>query len=96
MTNIEIKFLKKQIRELKKLKLSMRAGTQERIETHRKIKELKSKLLEPDIIDPDKEPIIAEILKLRPEYIKENFNLNKFSISELTIHLNKLKSKKEV
>jgi hypothetical protein len=40
-----IKDLKRQIRTLKKLKLACRAGSKERIELHRKIKEMKGQLL---------------------------------------------------
>jgi hypothetical protein len=39
-----IKDLKRQIRELKKLKLQMRGGSAERIKAHRQIKELKKQL----------------------------------------------------
>lgn len=39
-----VKDIKKQIREMRRIKLDMRAGTVERVELHRKIKELKNQL----------------------------------------------------
>lgn len=86
MNNKEIK---SEIRKLKKLKLSCKAGTPERINLHKKIKVLKEKIQ--DTIDVIKEPIIKEILSIRPEYKDVEIDLNKFTIQELEFHLNKIK-----
>jgi hypothetical protein len=51
-----VKDLKSEIRRLKKIKLECRAGTKERIELHRKIKELKLKLEETKKQAPIPEP----------------------------------------
>ena len=42
-------------------------------------------------IDPEKKAIIKEILKLRPNYIKINLNLNKFTLEQLEFHYNRIK-----
>jgi hypothetical protein len=90
---MDIKEIKRQIREAKKLKKDLRAGTTERIDLHRKIKQLQAQLdLTPEI-DTDKELIIKEILKL-DKNLSELVDLNKFSKEQLAFHLERLKEKK--
>ena len=90
MTNKE---LKKQISKLRKLKNKMRVGSSDRIELHRKIKEMKQQLEQSKIIDKDKQPIIEQIKKLDPLVEKLNQDLNRFSKEQLEFHLKKLKEK---
>lgn len=96
MTDREIK---QEIRRLKKVKLSCRAGSKERIDLHRQIKELKNKLIEINIVEPKKEKLIDNILKIETEqkiYPKcedIGINLNKYTIEQLELHLKKLKIK---
>ncbi|MFH0806023.1 MAG: hypothetical protein V1901_04060 [Patescibacteria group bacterium] len=59
MTNI--KDLKRELRELKKIKKECRSGTKERIELHHKIKLLKEQLLK--IPEEIKTPIDTKIYK---------------------------------
>lgn len=87
------KEIKREIRKLRKLKRQCRPQTKERIDLHRQIKELKIKLTSLSIVDKDKEPIIKEILKVRPEYIELGMNLNKFSLEQLQYHLEKIRRK---
>lgn len=89
------KDIKKEIRSLKKLKLQCRAGSEERITLHRKIKELKDKLVEKKVGDIEKEPLIKEILELDKSFEVLGIDLNKFSVQELTSHLKKMKGDKE-
>ena len=65
---------------------------------HRKVKELKKELTNLGKIDPQKEIIIDEILKLETSYreIFDKVFYNKFTIEELQKHLNRIKNKKEV
>ena len=104
-TSSEIKQLKKQIRDLRAEKLRLPAGDKKRIELHRQIKELKILLLDKKEIkiqkevaynNPEKEKLIAEILKLEPELerIKDIFDLNKFSEQELKNHIDYVKRKR--
>jgi len=100
----EFKELKTEIRELKKLKLQMKAGSQDRIDLHRKIKLLKNKLftlqgkIEPinesqDLELQEKNKIIEEILKYQPE-LKHLLSLHKYNIKQLKFHLQKLIERK--
>lgn len=85
------KELKKEIRTLKKIKNKMRPHTDERIELHRQIQQLKENL---DVIkesNVEKIPIINMIYVLDP--LAKMIDLDKFTIEELQKHLNKLKGK---
>lgn len=84
------KEIKKEIRKFKKLKRQCRAGTKERIDLHRRIKALKRDLYSLNIVDKDKEPIIKEILKIRPAYIELEMNLNKYTKEQLEFHLKRI------
>jgi len=87
---IEPKESKKEIRRLRKLKLQCRPGSAERLELEHKIKDLKKQLAE-IIPEPEKDIIIAEILKLDTLMAKIDIDLKKHSISDLQKYLNKLK-----
>jgi len=88
--------IKKEIRALRKLKLQCRAGSAERLDLEHKIKDLKKQITEVTTIEPGKEKIIAEILKIEAEHnIKPRFedigiNLNKYTIEQLTFHLKRI------
>jgi predicted transcriptional regulator len=88
------KEIKSEIRKLKKLKKACRAGTTERLQLHRQIKELKDKLEELNVADKDKDAIIKEILKLDSVMASIDINLRKHSIADLQKYLNKLKKEK--
>jgi transposase len=109
-TSLEIKRIKKEIKDLRAEKLSLPAGDIKRIELHRKIKEMKFLLMEKKEIkaekiietiqdNTEKEPIIAEILRIEAEQdIKPTFevlgiDLHKYTVSQLKIHLKKLNEK---
>jgi len=87
------KELKKQIRQLRKLKNEMQPRSKERIELHRKIKIMQKELEQSKIIDKDKQPIIEQIKKLDPLVERLNQDLNQFSKEQLEFHLKKLKEK---
>ena len=88
--------LKKEIRKLRKLKNQMKAGSKERIKYHRQWKRLKYELKVLRTVDPEKEPIVKEILKLEPDFIKLKINLYKFTESQLQKHLNIIKRKRGI
>jgi len=96
------KELKQEVRKLKKLKLQCRAGTPERLELGRQIKELKNKMVVLNIPEPLKEPIIAEILRIEaerktvPTFKQLGISLQDYSLENLKIHLKKLNTKKGV
>lgn len=84
------KDIKKEIRALKKLKLQCKSGSKERIDLYRKIKELKNKLIDQNKPEPEKDKIIAEILKLDRVMASIDIDLKKHSIEDLQKYLNKL------
>jgi len=86
--------IKREIRRLRKLKKDCRAGTEERLSLHRKITELKRQIDTLYVIEPAKEKVINEIIKLEPN-ITDFVDLNKHSIETLNIHLRKLKEKND-
>jgi len=96
------KEVKREIRQLRKLKLKCRAGTQERIDLGRQIKELKAKIETISIIEPEKEPLIAEVLSLQEKYkITPTFddleiNLNKYTAKQLAKHIECIKRKRAI
>jgi len=90
------KELKRQIRKLRKLKLQMKSGSKDRIELHRKIKELKNKLAKARGYNPDKEIFVKEIQQLEPIYEKLGINLYKFSVEELQKHIEIIKRKRGI
>lgn len=88
----DIKEIKREIKSLKRLKLQCRSGTSERIALHRKIKKLKSQIGNLYIIEPAKEKVINEIIKLEPN-ITDFIDLKNHSVEALNIHLKKLKER---
>ena len=63
---------------------------------HRQWKRLKYELKVLRTVDPEKEPIVKEILKLEPDFIKLKINLYKFTESQLQKHLNIIKRKRGI
>ena len=94
---MDIKEIRKEIKRLKKLKKDLRSGSKERIEIFRKIKVFKKELADIFKPQPDKDIIIAEILKLErerklfPTFEVLGINLGKYTVEQLKIHLKKLK-----
>lgn len=96
---MDIKEIKSEIRALKKLKLKCRAGSKERLNLGRQIKELKNKMVNLNIPEPLKEPLIKDILKIEaerkiiPTFEQLGINLSIYTIEQLKIHLKKLNKK---
>jgi len=96
---IDPKAIKQEIRRLKKLKLQCRPGTSERLDLEHKIKDLKKQITEVTAVEPEKEKLITEILKIEVEQnIKPRFedigiDLHKYTIKELEKHIDKLKKR---
>lgn len=62
------KELKKQISKLRKLKNKMRPNSSERIELHRRIREMKLQLEQKQIIDKDKQIYIDQLIELESTF----------------------------
>lgn len=108
----EIKRIRKEIKDLRTQKRLLPKGSEERIKAHRAMQELKKLLIEKkeakvELInntapDPLKEPIIKEILRAEKEYkIKPTFetlgiDLNKFSVTQLQLHLELITKKARI
>jgi hypothetical protein len=106
----EIKRIKKEIKDLRTQKRLLPKGSEERIKAHRAMQELKKLLLEKkeakvELVnntapDPLKEPIIKQILKaekdhnIRPTFETLGIDLNKFSLTQLQLHLELITKKK--
>ena len=93
---IESKELKKEIRQLRKLKLQCRAGSNERLELEHKIKALKKQLKDLIIIEPNKEKLIKEILELEKDFPKDLIDLNKYTEEQLQKHIEYIKRKRTI
>jgi hypothetical protein len=97
-----VKDLKQEIRKLRKLKLQCRAGSKERIELHRKIKDLKQQLKTikenqqsfPECNDSSKVLLIEEIYCLDPLIKTLLMDLNQYTIEQLKKHIECVKRKK--
>jgi len=85
--------IKLSIKRLKKLKKDLRPNSKERIEIFRQIKALKKQLANITIPDPAKEKLIAEILRLEPNFPKDLVNLAKFTLEQLRLHIDRVKNK---
>ena len=90
------KEIKQEIKRLRRLKLKCRAGTTERLELEHTIKELKADISKLNIIEPEKAGLIKEILAKDKMITDLGINLNKFSVKDLQIHLDKLNLKKVI
>lgn len=88
------KEIKKEIRRLRKLKLQCRPGTEERLNLEHNIKDLKKQIIKLNTVEPRKEKLIAEILRLEPGFPKDLVNLNKFTEAELQNHINRVRIKR--
>lgn len=88
------KEIKQEIKRLRRLKLKCRAGTEERLELEHTIKTLKADVIKLNTIDTDKAGLIKDILAKDKMITELGINLNKFSVKELEIHLQKLNNKR--
>ena len=107
----EIKRIRKEIKDLRTQKRLLPKGSEERIKAHRAMQELKKLLVEKkeakvELVnntapDPLKEPIIKQILKaekdhnIRPTFETLGIDLNKFSLTQLQLHLELIKQRRE-
>jgi uncharacterized pyridoxamine 5'-phosphate oxidase family protein len=89
------KDLKKQIRQLRKLKLQCKSGSPDRIRIHRQIKALKDQLAGQINVDKEKEPLIKEILEYEKIEMFDKVYYNRFSVEQLKFHLEKIKSRRK-
>ena len=95
------KEIKTEIRRLRKIKLQCRPGTTERLDLEHKIKDLKKHRADiTTIVEPGKEKLITEILKLEadqkitPSFESLGINLNKFTEAQLQKHIECVKGKR--
>jgi hypothetical protein len=99
---MENKEIQKDIKKLKKLKKQLRVGTKERLKINQEIRNLKIKLVDYTILEPLKEPIIADILRIEaerkttPTFEQLGINLQGYTLEQLKTHLKKLTQKREV
>jgi hypothetical protein len=87
------KEIKKHIRALKKLKKVCGVGSPERNDFNKQIKDLKNKLIDHTIPEPEKDKLIAEILKVDILLGKLDIDLKKFTVKELQKHLDLITKK---
>ena len=107
-TSQEIRRIRAEIKDLRAKKRLLPKGNADRIKLHREMQELKKLLAEKkeaktelikEVKDPDKDPIIKEIIKLEaelkivPSFEKLGIDLHIHSKKDLNIHLEKLKLK---
>ena len=91
---LDVREVKRQIRLLRKIKKDTHKKTAERRELNEKIRTLKEQII-PIIQEdnPEKTLVIEAILKIRPEYIRIELNLQKYTTEMLTKHLERIKTK---
>jgi ribosomal protein L29 len=103
-TALEIRRIKREIKDLRAKKLLLPSGNPERIKLGRELKELRRELKEKKVFkvnkiaeitetNSEKEPIIAEILKLDKVMANIEIDLKKHSVEDLQKYLDKLKRK---
>ena len=91
------KDIKRQIRQLKKLKKDMQKKSKERRETNAKIRDLKKMLenIRPTAEDPEKKKIIEEIVAFNkiyhPYLLKVENNYYSYTVEQLRFHLERMK-----
>jgi hypothetical protein len=91
---LDFKEIKRQIRALGKCKRDCPKKTEERREINEHIRELKKQLIPIYAeVTPEKQILIDQILKIRPEYKILNIELTKYTISQLEKHLEAIKHK---
>ena len=90
---INLNDIKKEIKQLHKLKLQCKAGSDERIALHRKIKALQGQLEAQKVVDPKKEPLILELKKLDPLFEKLGMDLTIYTVEQLEKHLSNIRRK---
>ena len=87
--------IKKEIKQFRKLKLQCRAGSNERVTLHRKIKALQEQLEDKKVIDPNKEPLILELKRLDSLFDKLGMDLSIYTVEQLKKHILRLKGDKK-
>jgi hypothetical protein len=92
---INLNDIKKEIKQLHKLKLQCKAGSKERIALHRKIKTLQGQLEAKREVDHNKEPLILEIKRLDPLFDKLGMDLTIYTVEQLEKHLSNIRRRKE-
>ena len=112
-TSLEIRRIKREIKDIRAKKRLLPRGDKVRIELGRELKVLRQLLkdkkeLKTNIItkintpEPEKEPIIAEILRIEaerkiiPTFEVLGIDLHKYTLKELEKHLKNLNTKREV
>lgn len=88
MDNLEIK---RKIRELRKIKKDLKAGSKERLSIGREIKALKEGLADSTKPDKEKDEVISQILLLDKVMASIIIDLKKHNIKDLKKYLDKLK-----
>ena len=91
---LDLKDVKRTIRTLRKLKKDTHKGSEARHDLCRKIRELRKQLIPIQAeTTPEKQILIDQILKIRPEYKILNIELTKYTILQLEKHLEAIKHK---
>jgi septal ring factor EnvC (AmiA/AmiB activator) len=85
------KELKKELKQLRKLKKQLKPGSKERLDLNKKIKLLKGNVADLTLQNVDKAGIITEILGLDKVMDSLDIDLTKHSVEDLQKYLNKLK-----
>lgn len=85
--------IKAQIRLLRKIKRDTRPKSEERHDLNRQIRELRKKLVPICDLTNNKKDLIAQILKIRPEYTDLKIDLQGYSEEQLMKHLKTIKLK---
>lgn len=88
------KGIQKEIRRYTKIKKHLRKGDEKYNEVRDKIKDLREKHKEIERSNPEKDIIIAEIIKLTESFFVEIMDYKNFTIEQLKFHLGKLKEKR--
>ena len=92
---LDPKDIKRQIRMLRKIKKDTHKGSEDRHDLCRKIRDLRKQLLPiiQEANNPEKNLLIEQIVKIRPEYKVLDMNLNKYTTEQLTKHLEYIKGR---
>jgi hypothetical protein len=107
-TSLEIRRLRKEIKDVKAKKLLLPKGNEDRIKLGRQLKGLRqelkdlkavkiNKIIELNTPEPEKDKLIAEILKveaeknIKPRFADIGIDLHKYNIKQLEIYLKRIK-----
>ena len=89
------KQLKSEIRRLKKVKKDLRKTSDEHADVKKRIKMLKSQLIDTSVVTVNKQKLMDAIEKLTPSYLKGAVDLKIYTETQLDIHLKNLRNKNE-